>query len=125
TLRAQLPERVFDQQRRYQETLGLPYTITSVICFDFELARYFESAMATYDGNPKALANYVANELQRERSAALGDGSLPMSEVKLSPENLAGLVKVIDEGVISKHIAKDVFVEMFQTGKTATSIIEE
>lgn len=124
-LRAELPERVFDQQRRYQEALGLPYTVTSVICFDFELARYFESALAVYDRNPKALANYVANELQRERSAAVEEGALPMNEVKLSPENLAELVKVIDDGLISKHIAKDVFIEMFQTGKTASAIIRE
>ncbi len=124
-LRTELPERVFDRQRRYQEQYDLPYTLTSVICFDHELATYFETALAAYAANPKALANYVANELQRERSAAMEEGVLPIQDVPMSPEALAGLVKVIDDGLISKQVAKDVFVEMFQTGKTAAAIIEE
>jgi aspartyl-tRNA(Asn)/glutamyl-tRNA(Gln) amidotransferase subunit B len=123
-LKAALPERVFDQQRRYLDDLGLPYTVTSVICFDYELANYFEAALAVYGKNPKALANYVVNELQRERSASDGEGLLPMSAVKLTPERMAGLVKVIDDGVITKQIAKDVIVEMFATGDDAMAIIE-
>lgn len=124
SLKAKLPERVFDRQRRYQEVYDLPYTLTSVICYDYELADYFERALASYDKNPKALANYIANELQRERGSAEGDGLLPMSEVRLKPENLAELVRVIDEGVINKNVAKDVLIEMFQAGKSAAEIIE-
>ena len=124
-LRTELPERVFDRQRRYQKDYDLPYTLTSVICFDHELAAYFERAMAAYNGNPKALANYIANELQRERSAAAGEGMLAMAEVKMEPEALAALVEVIDAGVISKQVAKDVLIAMFQTGKHPSVIIEE
>jgi len=124
-LRTELPERVFVRQRRYYDSYSLPYTVTSVICYDHELALYFEEAMTAYGKNPKALANYIANELQRERSQASGDGNLPMSEVLLKPAALAGLVRAIDEGVITKQLARDVFIEMFQTGKSAESIIVE
>ncbi len=120
-----LPERVFDRQRRYQETLDLPYTVTSVICYDHELASFFEQGMAEYDANPKALANYVANELQRERSQAAGDGYLPMSGVKLDAPALARMVKLIDDGKLTKQLARDVFVEMFSTGKEAQAIMDE
>ncbi|HSH09698.1 MAG TPA: Asp-tRNA(Asn)/Glu-tRNA(Gln) amidotransferase subunit GatB [Oceanipulchritudo sp.] len=124
-LQAALPERVFDLQRRYEAEYDLPYTLTSVICYDHELARYFEAAMAAYGKNPKALANYIANELQRERSQAEGDGALPMDQVKMTPASLAGLVRLIDDGQLTKHLAKDVLVEMFQTGKEAKAIMEE
>lgn len=124
-LRAALPENVFDRQRRYMETYGLPYTVTSVICYDHELARFFEAAMAAYGKNAKALANYIANELQRERSNAVADGLLPMEQVKLSPVRLAGLVKILDEGGITKQAAKEVVVEMFASGREAAAIIEE
>lgn len=124
-LKTELPERVFDRQRRYEEAYGLPYTLTSVICYDHELAGYFESGMAEYNGNPKVLANYVANELQRERSQAEGDGYLPMSEVRLSPQALARMVRLIDEGKLTKQLAKDVLVEMFQSGKEAQSVMDE
>lgn len=124
-LRAALPERVFDRQRRYMETLDLPYTLTSVICFDYELANFFESALAAYPKNPVALANYIANEFQRERASAVGDGSLPVADCAMTPTLLAELVRVIDEGVITKNVAKDVFIEVFKTGKRPTAVIEE
>jgi aspartyl-tRNA(Asn)/glutamyl-tRNA(Gln) amidotransferase subunit B len=124
-MRAELPERVFDRQRRYAESFGLPYTVTSVLCYDHELADYFEEAMAAYPGNPKALANYIANELQRERAQAEGDGLLPMSSVKMTPPALAGLVRLIDEGKLTKHLAKDVVVAMFATGGEAQAIMDE
>jgi len=50
---------------------------------------------------------------------------LAMAEVKMEPEALAALVEVIDAGVISKQVAKDVLIAMFQTGKHPSVIIEE
>lgn len=120
-----LPERVFDRQRRYHETLDLPYTVTSVICYDHELADFFEQGLAEYGANPKALANYVANELQRERSQAQGDGYQPMSKVKLSAAALARMVKLIDDGKLTKQLAREVFVDMFSTGREAQAVMDE
>lgn len=124
-LRARLPERVFDQQRRYMEQYQFPYTVTSVICFDFELSRFFEAAMEVYGKNPLALANYIANDLQRERAAAVEEGVLPMGEMRMTPDLLAELVRVIDEGVITKQVAKDVFIEVFRSGQRPMEIIDE
>jgi aspartyl-tRNA(Asn)/glutamyl-tRNA(Gln) amidotransferase subunit B len=123
-LRAALPERVFDRQRRYAAEYELPYSVTSVICYDHELAGFFEEAMAVYPKNPSALANYLANDFQRERGAAAGDGNLPIAECALTPALLAELVRVIDEGVITKQVAKEVFVETFKTGEAPTAVIE-
>ena len=123
-LKGELPERPFDMQRRYMEELGLPYTVTSVVCLDGELSRYFEAALKAYN-KPKAIANIVVNDLLRELSAAEGDGSMPLSECKIAPEDIAELVKLIDDGVISSQIAKEVFPEMFTTGKKPSVIVEE
>jgi len=124
-LRASLPERVFDKQRRYMDALGLPYTVTSVIAFDWELAHFFEAALRIYDGAPQAVANYIVNELQRERASAEGDGLLPMADLRIGPAHIAELARAVEEGVVSKHLAKDVFVEMFRSGKMPAAIIDE
>lgn len=118
-----LPEAPFDKQRRFQEAYKLPYTITSVLCPDKELADYFEKAVASHN-NPKAIANLIANDLLRELSAAGNEGSLPLEESKVTPTTLAGLVAAIDRGDISNQIAKDVFIEMFKSGETAEQVIE-
>ena len=123
-LEADLPERVFDKQRRYQETLGLPYTVTSVLCFDHELAAFFEAALEAYPANAKGIANYVANEFQRERAAAAGEGLLPMAGVKMRPAHVAELVRLVDEGVVTKQNAKTVFVECFAGGRAPSELVE-
>ena len=48
-----------------------------------------------------------------------------IAESPISPENLAQLLALIEEGVISGKIAKTVFDDMAQTGKTAQQIVEE
>jgi len=123
-LKTELPEPVFARQKRYAESYGFPYSLTSVICYDHELTGFFEAALKAYGKNPKAIANYVANELQRERAAAVEEGLLPMPEVKISPPALAGLVEVIDKGRITKQMAKDVFIRMFKTGESAAAIMK-
>ena len=150
SIKAGLCEMPFDRQRRYMKDYDLPYSVTSVMSIDRGLSEYFEEAVKTYSKNPKAIANYLINDLLRELGAAAsaeasesksGDGfedlegemtvfghsshKERLESCRITPANLAGLVKIIDDGVITKQMAKEVFVEMFATGKTAEAIVEE
>jgi len=125
-LEAELPERPLDKQRRYQTDLELPFTITSVLCPNRELSEFFEAALKTHNA-PKQIANYITNDLLRELSEASehGESALSVSECKLTPEHIATLAKIIDDGVISKQIGKEVFTEMFATGDMPDAIVEK
>ena len=125
-LKEALPERPLDRQRRYQQKYALPYTITSVLCADIELSDFFESALSLYD-SPKAIANYIVNDLLRELSAhsEVGDSALSIKDTKMKAENIAELVEVVESGIISKQIAKEVFSEMFVSGESPKVIIEK
>ena len=125
-LKEALPERPLDRQRRYQEKYALPYTITSVLCADIELSDFFESALSLYH-SPKAIANYIVNDLLRELSAhsEVGDSALSIKDTKMKAENIAELVEVVESGIISKQIAKEVFSEMFVSGESPKVIIEK
>lgn len=118
-----LPELPFDKQRRFMEDYQLPFTVTSVLCPDKNLSDFYEKAVGVYN-KPKEIANFIANDLLRELSASGEEGTLPLTECKISPDHIAKLVKIIDEGIISKQMAKDVFVEMFQTGALPEGIVE-
>lgn len=122
----ELPELPFEMQRRYNDRYSLPYSITSVLCCDMELSKFFESTILLHD-NPKAIANIIVNDLLRELSSnsEFGEGRLSLSESKVTAEALAELVRLTDEGKISKQIGKEVFVEMFKTGKLPSEIIAE
>ena len=132
-LKKHVPEAPFDRQRRYIDKLNLPYTAASVLIADKALADWFETAVAAHPTNAAGIANWAANDLLRELSAQSGAevGSEETPAVKISldsclikPAQLAGLVKLTDEGVISKQQAKEVFTEMFSTGKDALAIVE-
>jgi len=126
-IRAEIPEMPFDRQRRYQNELDLPYTITSVLCPDRELAEFFEEALAQTQGKstPQAVANLVANELLRDLSSGDQEGRLPISECRITPKLVAELVLLIEEGAITKQIGKKVWATMFATGKAPGKIVDE
>jgi aspartyl-tRNA(Asn)/glutamyl-tRNA(Gln) amidotransferase subunit B len=118
-LRAGLPELPFDKQRRFFEEYKLPFTITSVLVPDRELSDYFEEA-ARLSGRPQAVGNWIANDLLRELAAAKG----ALVDSKVRPAHIAALAKLVEDGVISSNIAKEVFSEMFQTGELPGAMVE-
>ena len=125
-----VPESLYDRQRRYVEKLGLPYTAASVLVNDRALAEWFELAVAVHPANPSGIANLVANDLLRDLAASAGalddSGITPVSlaSCPIKPAQLAGLVKLTDDGVISKQQAKEVFTEMFKSGQDAAAIVD-
>ena len=124
--KAELPERPLDKQRRYQREFDLPFTITSVLCPNLELSEFFEAALDSYH-SPKQIANYIINDLLRELSHASvhGESVSSVSQCRLTPVHVAMLSKIIDEGIISKQVGKEVFMDMFRTGEMPDSIIEK
>ncbi|MEN9403493.1 MAG: Aspartyl/glutamyl-tRNA(Asn/Gln) amidotransferase subunit [Verrucomicrobiota bacterium] len=117
-IRATLPEHHFVRQRRFMADYQLPYTITSVLVPDLELADYFE-ATARLGAAPQAAGNWIANDLLRE----LGVAGVGLAESKIQPAHIAGLVKLVETGVISNSIAKEVFVTMAQSGEMPDVIV--
>ena len=131
-LAKQVPENLFDRQRRYIDTLGLPFTAASVLVANRELAEWFELSVAAHPANPQGIANLVANDLLRDLSSAgsttgfdeAAPAPVSLSSCPIKPAQLAGLVKLTDEGVISKQQAKEVFAEMFKSGQDAAAIVD-
>ncbi|MGA2017599.1 MAG: Asp-tRNA(Asn)/Glu-tRNA(Gln) amidotransferase subunit GatB [Opitutaceae bacterium] len=117
-VRALCPELPFDKQRRLQKDYGVPYTITSVLVPDRGLSDFFEEAARLCD-NPKAAANWIANDLLRE----LGSARLSLAQSKVRPSHVAGLVKLVETGAIVSNAAKEVFIDMFQTGEAPERVV--
>jgi aspartyl-tRNA(Asn)/glutamyl-tRNA(Gln) amidotransferase subunit B len=119
-VRRAMPELPEQRRKRFSEQYGLSYADASQLVSDRALADYYETA-AEASGNPRATANWIRTELLRELEAK----GLSAGESPLPPQELAALVRLIDEGKISGKQGKDVLVEMFKSGKPAHAIIEE
>ena len=118
-IRAALPELPAAKRRRFVEAHGLTAYEADLLCQGRGLADYFETA-ARESGKPKAVANWVLNELLRELPA---DDDAAVAACPISPTRLAGLLTLIEDGTISGKIAKDVFEKMFRTGEDARTIV--
>ena len=68
-IQTECPELPFDKQRRFLTQYQIPYTLTSVLIWDRDLANFFEQA-AKLCGRPQAAANWIVNDLLRELSHA-------------------------------------------------------
>lgn len=120
---AKVPELPFAKQERYLKDLQLPYTVTSVICYDKPLSDFFETALSAYPKNPLAIANWIANDLLREISGM--DAQQAWETLKITPQAIAELVQLIDGQILSKQSAKEVFLEMFKTGTSPKQIVKD
>jgi aspartyl-tRNA(Asn)/glutamyl-tRNA(Gln) amidotransferase subunit B len=119
-VRERVPELPEAKRARFVEQYCVSHYDAAVLANDLELARYFERA-AKGAKKPKNVANWILNDLQNALSAA-GKG---INECPIPPEALDEFVNLIDSGKISGKQGKEVFAEMFATGKTATGIVKE
>ncbi|MCC8368610.1 MAG: Asp-tRNA(Asn)/Glu-tRNA(Gln) amidotransferase subunit GatB [Rickettsia endosymbiont of Oxypoda opaca] len=118
-LAADLPELPDEKIEKYINKFGLSKYDAEVIVADESVANYFEIAANLC--SPKILVNWLTSELFGQ----LNKASISIKECKITPENFAKLIKLIEDDVISGKIAKTVFEVMFASGQAAEKIIEE
>ena len=118
--RLRKPELPWEKRTRFVSDFGVSDYDASVLASDLALASYFETA-ARGAKKPKNVANWIINDLLSAMSA----GSVNISDCPIAPSSLDELVNLIDAGSINSKQGKEVFAEMFSTGKSASVIVEE
>ena len=114
-----LPELPDDKKQRFQDDYGLPAYDAGVLVADQETADFFESVAKGRDA--KTAANWIMGDF----FAALNRSGTGLSESPVDAGKLGGLIDLISDGTISGRIAKEVFEEMWESGKDAGAIVEE
>jgi aspartyl-tRNA(Asn)/glutamyl-tRNA(Gln) amidotransferase subunit B len=119
-VRDRVPELPKAKRARFVQQYQISPYDAGVLANDLELARYFEAA-AKGAKKPKNVANWILNDLQN----ALGAARKSIQTCPVPPEALDELVNLIDGGKISGKQGKEVFAEMFASGKSAAAIVKE
>ncbi len=120
TSRKALPELPEARRARFVKEYGLPEYDADVLTSNKELADFFENCLRYYEV-PKSISNWLMGDVLGYLNAK----ALQLKDIKLNPQNLASLLSEIDSGQISGKMAKDILVEMLETGKDARSIIKD
>ena len=118
-IKNQLPELPQAKKKRFIEVYQLPAYDAEVLTGDKDLADFFEETLNCYP-NTKKTSNWIMSEVLR----LLNQEQIAIKQALIKPKEMAGLLKLVDDGVISSKIAKEVFIEMFATGSSAEMIIE-
>ena len=118
-LKKDMPELPDEIKSRMVNEYGLSSYDANVLTEEKEIAAFYELASAGRDR--KITANWMSVEL----FGALNKISVDLAQSPVSPAQLGGLVDLISDGSISGKIAKEVFAEMFETGKDAKLVVEE
>ncbi len=119
-MRASLPELPDAKKRRFIDVHGLSPYDAGVLVAEQTRAAFYERVV---DGrrDPKAAANWLITELL----GGLNKGGQDIDASPVSAEALGELLDLLADNTISGRIAKDVFAEMFATGKRPGAIVEE
>ena len=118
-IEATLPELPDAKKLRLQAQYGLSAYDAGVLITEQARADFFEAAVKGRD--PKLTSNWVTNDL----TARLSAGGIEISDSPITPDGIAELVKLIEEGVISSKIAKDVFERMWAGEGGAGAVVEK
>ncbi len=108
------------RQARFVQQYGLPEYDAGVLIASKPLADYFEACVSLFS-QPKTVSNWVMGELRRELNAA----HTPVERSPVTPERLANLLQLVENGTVSLKVARDLFPELYATGKSPEQLVEE
>lgn len=119
-IKKDMPELPDQKIERFIKEYGLPQYDVEILTEEKPLSEWFEEAVKI-GGKPKEVANWIMVELLR----LLNEEGKTINECSLKPVQLVELIDLVNKGKINRNTAKEVFEEMFKTGKTAEAIVKE
>jgi aspartyl-tRNA(Asn)/glutamyl-tRNA(Gln) amidotransferase subunit B len=119
-IRGEMPELPEARVRRYVDVLGLPEYDARVITADKTLADWYEGILAK-----GAAAKQASNWFMGDVLRTLKETGKNIADLPITPGHIASLIERIEDKTISGKIAKDIFLDMAESGKTPDQLIEE
>lgn len=115
-----MPELPAEKRQRYQSEFGLSAYDAFILTDDVQTAAYFENTLKL-GADAKLAANWIMGDMMK----VLKVEKMDLPSCKLGPEGLAEMLNLIDKGVISGKIAKDLVPELIVQGGSPSQIVEE
>ncbi|MEP6934834.1 MAG: Asp-tRNA(Asn)/Glu-tRNA(Gln) amidotransferase GatCAB subunit B, partial [Nitrospirota bacterium] len=108
------------RMQRFVSKCGLSVYDAGVLTASKAVADYFEACVKLFY-QPKTVSNWVMGELTSE----LNNSGTDASASPVSPERLVSLLQLVEQGAISLTVAREIFPEVYSSGKTPEQIVTE
>jgi aspartyl-tRNA(Asn)/glutamyl-tRNA(Gln) amidotransferase subunit B len=120
-IRDSMPELPKERRERFMRDYALGEVDIGILTASKATADWFEAAAAAYGGEAKKIVNWMTADL----FGLLNDAGIRLTDARISPAQLAGLVELIDAGRVSGKQAKTVLAGMFESGRDADAVAAE
>lgn len=123
-IRDSIPELPDEKKKRFEKELGIRGDQIEIFLDDVSLANYFEESVSelgekTREPNVQLLFNYLTSDIK----GLLKTKGIGIGELKISPEHFAHLIALIQAGILSSRLAKDLLLEMHKTGEDPETLM--
>ena len=118
--RKQVTELPAARLKRFVSEFALSEYDAGVLTASKAVADYFEACVKLFN-HPKTVSNWVMGELTRE----LNNSGTDASASPVSSERLVSLLQLVEQGTISLKVAREIFPEVYSSGKTPEQIVQE
>jgi aspartyl-tRNA(Asn)/glutamyl-tRNA(Gln) amidotransferase subunit B len=118
---ADFPELPLARRARFVEQYKLPEYDADILTSERKLSDYYENTAKAYGGDPKKVSNWLMNDVLR----MVNDQGLNPAEMKLTPAALAGILQLVDKGIININTGKGLLQKVQDTGKTPEQIVTD
>jgi aspartyl-tRNA(Asn)/glutamyl-tRNA(Gln) amidotransferase subunit B len=119
-IRKSLPELPDEKKERFVRQYQIPEYDAEILTSTKPLSGYYEETVKLFS-EPKIVSNWMMGDLLRE----LKRDEKEIDQCPVTPQHLAKMLSMIQEGTISGKIAKDVFEEMYRTGERPEKIVRD
>lgn len=119
-IRRSLPELPEERKERFIREFALSQYDAEFLTTSKELTDFFESTERIIH-SPKTISNWLMGDI----SKFLNEHNISIGDTKISPQHIAKMIELMENGTISGKIAKSLVLEMLKTGREPEIIIKE
>lgn len=114
-----LPELPLARRQRFMEEYGLSLYDAEILTGDRPLSDYFEITVHSYGGEAKVISNWIMNDVVR----MVNELGLRADQLQVTPQYLANIVTMIDDGKINAATGKSLLNKVQQSGQAPEAIV--
>ncbi len=119
-IKNEIPELPKAREARLVSQYKIPAYDASILTQEKKIADFFEEA-AKIHNNPKGVSNWLMGDI----SAILNEKNISIDVTRLSPANLAEMIRMVDDGTISVKIAKAILPDMVDKGDGPGALVSK
>ena len=125
SLKAKMPELPDERKIRFLREYELSDHVAQVLIDNKELADFFESTVKIYSSSPNEIANWIVSDLLGFIDDSKREEGTLFSGLRIEAKHMAELVKMIDQNIINRNIAKMILGQITKTGEMPSYVLDK